>query len=80
MLCFFNMRFEVLSYICSYVHKKKNNVFSMWDLKYFNIYTLCSHEKNYFFNVGFEALSYIYSIFTRKKVMFFQCGIKKILV
>jgi len=47
----------------------------MWNLKPFNIYTLCSQEKKLFFQHGFEALSYIYSILTRKKIMFFQCRI-----
>ena len=60
---------------------RKKVIFSMWDLKSFRIYTLCSQEKKYFSNVGFEALLYIYSMFIRKKkVMFFQCGIKNILV
>jgi hypothetical protein len=45
----------------------------MSDLKPYNIYTLCSQEKNCFFNVRFEALLYIYS--QEKKVIFFQCGI-----
>jgi hypothetical protein len=35
-----------------YVHKKKV-IFLIWDLKLFNIYTLCSQEKKLcFFNVG----------------------------
>jgi uncharacterized protein YfkK (UPF0435 family) len=48
----------------------------MWDLKPFNIYTLCSQEKNYFFNVGFEGLSYIYSMFTRKNLHFSMWDLK----
>jgi hypothetical protein len=31
-----------------YTHKKKI-IFSMWDLKFFSIYTLRSQEKNYDF-------------------------------
>ena len=30
---------------------KKNHVFSMWDLKPINIYTLCSQEKNHVFSM-----------------------------
>jgi hypothetical protein len=48
----------------------------MWDLKPFNIHTLCSQEKNYFFNVGFEVFLSIYSMFTRKKLCFFNMGYK----
>jgi hypothetical protein len=40
-----------------YINIKKYFIFSMWDLKPFSIYTLCSQEKNYvFLNVGFETL------------------------
>jgi len=48
----------------------------MYDLKPFNIYTLCSQEKKYFFNVGFEAFriyilcsqgkSYVFSMWDKK--------------
>jgi hypothetical protein len=48
----------------------------MWDLKPFNIYTLCSQEKNYVFNVGFKGLSYIYSMFTRKNLHFSMWDLK----
>ena len=47
-LCFFNMRFEIYTYVL----KKKSYVLSMWDLKSISIYTLCFQEKSYFFNVG----------------------------
>ena len=36
---------------------RKKVIFSMWDLKPFRIFTLCSQEKNYvFLNVEFETL------------------------
>ena len=60
--------------------QEKNYVFSLWNLKPFNIHILCSQENNYFFNVEFEVLLYIYSMFTIKKVIFFEYGIKNLLV
>ena len=57
-----------------YINTRKYFIFSMWDLKTFNIYTLCSQDKGYFFNVRFKILLYIYSMFIRKKLCFFNVG------
>jgi hypothetical protein len=38
------------------INTRRMFYFSMWDLKFLSIYTLCFQEKNYFFNVRFEAL------------------------
>ena len=35
--------------------REKKVIFSMWDLKPFSNYILCSQKKSYFFNVVFEA-------------------------
>jgi len=59
-----------------YVSKKKSYVFSMWDLKLFSIYTLCSQEKSYFLNVDLKPFR-IYTLCHKKKVMSFQYRIKK---
>jgi hypothetical protein len=49
----------------------------MWDLKHFNIYTLCSQEKIIFSMWNLKPFS-IYTLCSQeKKIMFFQCGIKK---
>ena len=57
----------------------KKIFFSIWDLKPINIYTLYSQEKSYVFSMwNLKPLVYILYV-PKKKVMFFQCGIKKIL-
>jgi len=55
MFYFFNVGLETLWCIYILYVPKKKIIFSMWDLKPFSIYSLCSQEKSYLFNVEFEA-------------------------
>ena len=63
--------------LCSY---KKSYICLMWDLKLISIYTICSQEKNYIFSMWDSKPISIYTLCSQEKVMFFQYGIKKILV
>jgi len=47
-LCFFNVGFETLKHIHSMFPRKKI-IFSMWNLKFFHIYTSYLQEKSYVF-------------------------------
>jgi hypothetical protein len=65
--CFFQCGIgNPLVYIL-YVPKKKNYVFSMWDLKLISIYTLCSQEKSYLFSMWDLKPISIYTLCSQEK-------------
>jgi len=67
--------------------KRITSIFSMWDMKPFRIYTLCSHEKNYVFSMWdlkpisiytlcFQEKNHVFSMWDKKNLLFKYFNLK----